>query len=44
MVYDVTNKTSFETLKGWAEEVISTAPKDIVLAVVGNKIDLISED
>ena len=44
LVYDVTNKASFQTMKGWAEEVMNTAPKDIILAIAGNKIDLLSED
>lgn len=43
LVYDVTSKPSFESLQVWAEEVKSTAPKDIILVVVGNKIDLIEE-
>ena len=41
LVYDVTNKQSFENIQVWAEEVIATAPKDILLAFIGNKIDLL---
>ena len=41
LVYDVTNSSPFESMQGWAEEVRSTAPKGVVLAVVGNKIDLL---
>lgn len=43
LVYDVTNRNTFETMQIWAEEVRSTAPKGVVLAVVGNKIDLQDE-
>jgi GTPase SAR1 family protein len=31
-------------MKGWADEVKSTAPKDIKMAVVGNKIDMLSDN
>jgi len=43
LVYDVTNKSSFESMQAWAEEVRSTAPKGVVLAIVGNKIDLLGD-
>ena len=48
LVYDVTSKSSFESLKNWHEELIKHAPKNIsnsiamvVLYVVANKIDLL---
>ena len=40
LVYDVTSKISFVSLQTWAQEVRSSAPADVILAVVGNKIDL----
>ena len=43
LVYDVTKKTSFASLQSWAEEVRSTAPEGVILAVVGNKTDLLGE-
>ena len=38
-VYDVTSMTSFETMKGWVLELQESAPKNIIIAVVGSKID-----
>ena len=38
-VYDITAKDSFRVLKGWVEELKSKGPSNIILAVVGNKID-----
>eukprot|EP00727_Mastigamoeba_balamuthi_P009207 m51a1_g4909 putative rab gtpase (226) ;mRNA; f:180885-182108 len=39
IVYDITNKESFETMKYW----VSKVDKDAVLALVGNKLDLEAE-
>ena len=38
-VYDITAKDSFRVLKNWVDELKSKGPANIVLAVVGNKID-----
>ena len=38
-VYDITSKDSFKVMKGWVEELKSKGPSNIILAVVGNKID-----
>lgn len=43
LVYDVTSLTSLESLKEWRSEVISKAPPDIKLVVIGNKADLVDE-
>ena len=44
LVYSITNKESFETLKNyWYQEVKSTAYPDVILAVVGNKHDLYNQ-
>ena len=40
LVYDITNRASFQVLKAWAEEFRSCGPPDIVIAVCGNKLDL----
>lgn len=40
LVYDITAKESFDTLKKWYEEVLTQGPEDIVFAIVGNKADL----
>lgn len=41
LVYDVTNKISFEEMQVWAEELRNHAQSNIVMAVVGNKTDLL---
>ena len=40
IVYDITRSTSFKTLKHWVEELKSKGPKDIAIAIAGNKSDL----
>ena len=40
VVYDVTDSSSFESLKTWANELKELGPPDTVLGIVGNKIDL----
>jgi len=40
VVYDITRAQSFKTLKNWVEELKSKGPKDIVIAIAGNKADL----
>lgn len=42
LVFDVTNKTSFENLENWYDEIIKASPS-ISLILVGNKIDLKDE-
>ena len=45
MVYDITNKKSFEDLKEyWHESVAEQTSKDIIFHVVGNKIDLLEKE
>jgi len=43
IVYDVTNKTSFENTKRWIDDVRAERGDDVVLALVGNKTDLAEE-
>ena len=45
LVYDITSKYSFEELKRyWVEQVIESAPKDIILAIIANKYDLLEKE
>ena len=43
VIYDLTSKKTFEQMNKWIKNVKDTAPKDIVIMVVGNKSDLINE-
>ena len=44
LVYDITNKKSFEEIKNyWYGQVKESSGKDTILALVGNKYDLINE-
>lgn len=43
VVYDVTSRESFEGLKTWMDELKEKGPQNMVIAVVGNKIDLLNE-
>ncbi|KOB58600.1 hypothetical protein PFHG_00350 [Plasmodium falciparum HB3] len=40
IVYDITNKKSFEGAKGWIHELNSVHSNDIIIALAGNKNDL----
>eukprot|EP01111_Echinosteliopsis_oligospora_P013246 TRINITY_DN46_c0_g1_i3.p1 TRINITY_DN46_c0_g1~~TRINITY_DN46_c0_g1_i3.p1 ORF type:complete len:108 (-),score=31.59 TRINITY_DN46_c0_g1_i3:17-340(-) len=40
LVYDVTKRKSFDTMKKWVQELQKQAPASIVLALAGNKADL----
>jgi len=40
IVYDITSRESFSTLKNWVKELGEHGPEDMLLAVVGNKSDL----
>ncbi|CRG93323.1 ras-related protein Rab-5C, putative [Plasmodium gallinaceum] len=40
IVYDITNKKSFEGAKGWINELKSVHSNDIIIALAGNKNDL----
>ena len=45
LVYDITNKYSFEELQNyWIEQVKESSPKNIILAIVANKSDLIDKE
>ncbi|EKE41218.1 Rab family GTPase [Entamoeba nuttalli P19] len=38
--YDITSRSSFESLEGWYTDLMKVASSDISVAIVGNKIDL----
>ena len=40
LVYDVTKKSSFENVKMWYDSIVSERGDDIILGLLGNKIDL----
>ena len=40
VVYDITNRQSFENVNAWIEDCKSQSPSTILMALVGNKIDL----
>ena len=45
LVYDITNKISFEELKNyWLEQVLESSPKNIMLVIAANKSDLIEKE
>ena len=39
IVYDVTNADSFDSLEGWIQMVRKDRGSDIILIIIGNKID-----
>lgn len=43
IVFDLTNKISFNNLEKWINELKENSPKDIVYCFVGNKSDLVDE-
>ena len=40
IVYDITRANTFKTLKNWVEELRNQGPRDIAMAIAGNKSDL----
>ena len=43
IVYDITRKDTFRTLKSWVEELKNRGPQDIAICIAGNKCDLEDE-
>ncbi|XP_072273605.1 ras-related protein Rab-26 [Pyxicephalus adspersus] len=39
LLYDVTNKTSFDNIQAWLTEIHEYAHKDVVIMLLGNKVD-----
>jgi len=44
VVYDITKPASFIKARHWVKELHEQANKDIVIALVGNKLDLVNDD
>ena len=45
IVYDITNKKSFEEIKGyWMDLVKENGPKKVIMYIVGNKTDLLDQE
>ena len=44
LVYDITKVSTFETLKGWYDDVKQNAEKYTILCVVGNKTDCFEQE
>ena len=40
VVYDITSESTFNCMKNWVKELSQFGPKDIKIAVAGNKCDL----
>ena len=40
VVYDITNKNSFQNIKSWLEDCRKQSPKTVFLILIGNKVDL----
>jgi len=40
VVYDITNKNSFNNIKSWIEDCKKQSPKTVFLVLIGNKVDL----
>ncbi len=44
MVYDVTKRSSFESVVRWLKELKANAEPDVAIMIVGNKVDLCTTD
>ena len=44
IVYDITKKTSFEHVKNWYNDLINLGEKGCIVALVGNKLDLVERN
>ena len=39
LIYDITNKYSFDNLKNWIKEIKNESSKNILISILGNKMD-----
>ena len=39
LIYDITDRSSFEHIRNWIEQIKEEAPEQIIIYLVGNKID-----
>ena len=44
IVYDITKKLTFENVKNWYNDLITKAEKGCIIALVGNKLDLVERN
>ena len=44
LVYDVTNKKSFEGVKRWVKQLKEKGREDVLIVLLGNKMDLVGEE
>ena len=44
IVYDITKKSTFESVKNWYNDLINKAEKGCIIALIGNKLDLIERN
>lgn len=40
LVYDISNKSSFESIQKWYDTVLEERGDDLILGLLGNKMDL----
>ena len=43
LIYDITNKVTFDNVKTWIAQIRERAPKKVIIFLVGNKIDMETE-
>ncbi|XP_039198806.1 ras-related protein Rab-37 isoform X5 [Crotalus tigris] len=43
LLYDITNKVSFDSIRAWLTEIHEYAQKDVVIMLLGNKADMSGE-
>uniref|UniRef100_A0A2K5RLE5 small monomeric GTPase n=1 Tax=Cebus imitator TaxID=2715852 RepID=A0A2K5RLE5_CEBIM len=43
LLYDITNKASFDNIRAWLTEIHEYAQRDVVIMLLGNKADMSSE-
>ena len=39
LIYDITDRTSFDSIEGWVNQLFETCEEDVVLMLIGNKFD-----
>mmetsp|Transcript_4377 Transcript_4377/g.5658 ORF Transcript_4377/g.5658 Transcript_4377/m.5658 type:complete len:96 (-) Transcript_4377:334-621(-) len=44
IVYDITRKETFNNCKYWLESLKASAEQEVVIMLVGNKLDMVIED
>jgi len=43
IIFDVTNRTSFESVRQWHKETLDYAGRSTIVIVIGNKVDLVDK-